>query len=86
MTPSVRAGGSRVQAVCSTFCILLGVLRGRARMRSKHCSVNAGLGRGAATEREFGLTLYKVEGKLSISIWASRVSWVWRVGGSLPSG
>lgn len=86
VTPRVRAGGSRVQAMCSTFCILLGVLRGRARMHSKHCSVSTGLGRDAAAEREVGLTLYNVEGKLNTRIWASRVSWVWGVSGSLPSG
>lgn len=63
--------------MCSTFCLLLGFLRGTARMHSKHCSVNTDLGRDATPEREIGLTLYKVEGKLSTSIQASRVSWVW---------
>lgn len=86
VTPSVRAGRSRVQAMCSAFCILVGVLRGAARMHSKHCSMSTGLGRDATAEREIGLALYKVEGKLNTSVWASRVSWVWGVSGSLPSG
>lgn len=68
MTPSVRAGGSRIQAVWSTFCILLGILGVRARMYSKYSSMNIGLGRDAITEREIDLILYKVEGKLSTSI------------------
>lgn len=82
MTPSVRAGGSRIQAVCSTFCILLSVLK----VHSKHSSTDTRLGRDAVTEREIDLTLYEVEAKLSASSWVSRASRIWGVGGSLPSG
>lgn len=66
--------------------ILLGILRGAARMQSKHYRVNIGLGRDATTEREIGSALYKVEGKLSTGIEVSRASWVWGECGSLPSG
>lgn len=86
MTPGVRADGSRIQAACSIFCILLAVLRVRARMHSKHSSMNTGLGRDAITEREIDLTLYKVEGKLNTTIWVSRASGGLGVGSSLPSG
>lgn len=86
MTPSVRAGASRIQATCSTFFILLYVIRVRGRMHSKRSSMNIGLGRDAAAEREIHLMLHKVKGKISTSIWVSRLSSALEVDDSLPSG
>lgn len=70
----MRAGGSKIQAVWNTFCILPGVLRVRARMHSKHSSMNTSIGRDAITKREIDLTLYKVEGKLNTGVSVSRAS------------